>query len=77
MDPAQARAIRDRFGRPLRDILVLGDLDPAPLAARTIHDPVDQPLEMFEQSYARIERCVAELVRVLDVRPNGRARSAP
>jgi protein-tyrosine-phosphatase len=69
MDPAQARAIRDRFARPLRDIVVLGDLDPAPLAARTIQDPVDQPLEMFEQSYARIERCVAELVRVLDVGP--------
>jgi protein-tyrosine-phosphatase len=69
MDPAQGHAIRDRFGRPSRDIVVLGDLDPAPLAARTIHDPVDQPLEMFEQSYARIERCVAELVRVLNVGP--------
>jgi protein-tyrosine phosphatase len=65
MDPAQARIIRDRFGRLLRDILVLGDLDPAPLARRTIHDPVDQTLEVFEQSYARIERCVVELVQVL------------
>jgi protein-tyrosine-phosphatase len=69
MDPAQERAIRDRFGRLLRDILVLGDLDPAPLATRTIQDPVDQCLEVFEQSYARIEGCVLELVRVLGVRP--------
>jgi protein-tyrosine phosphatase len=69
MDPAQARAIRDRFGRLLRDIVVLGDLDPAALARRTIQDPVDQSLEVFEQSYARIERCVAELVQVLDVGP--------
>ncbi len=70
MDPAQARAIRDRFARRLRDIVVLGDLDPAPLATRTIQDPVDQCVEVFEQSYARIERCVAELVRVLGIRPS-------
>jgi protein-tyrosine-phosphatase len=69
MDPAQGRAIRDCFGRPLRDILVLGDVDPAPLAARTIQDPVDQSLEVFDRSYARIERCVAELVGVLEARP--------
>jgi protein-tyrosine phosphatase len=71
MDPAQGRAIRDRFGRSARDILVLGDLDPAPLTARTIRDPVDKPVEVFEWSYARIERCVAELVRVLGLRPVG------
>jgi protein-tyrosine-phosphatase len=69
MDPAQGRAIRERFGCLLRDILVLGDLDPAPLVTRTIHDPVDQGLEVFEQSYARIERCVAALVGALGVRP--------
>jgi protein-tyrosine-phosphatase len=68
MDPAQGRAIRDRFGRLRRDI-VLGDLDPAPLARRTIQDPVDQCLEVFEQSYARIERCVVELVQALGVGP--------
>ncbi len=68
MDPAQGRTIRERFGRLLRDIVVLGDLDAAPLARRTIHDPVDQSLEVFEQSYARIERCVVELVHALGVR---------
>jgi protein-tyrosine-phosphatase len=68
MDPAQGRAIRDRFGRLLRDIVVLGDLDPAPLAMRTIQDPVDQCLEVFDRSYARIERCVVELVQALGVR---------
>jgi hypothetical protein len=69
MDPTRGRAIRDRFGRMLRDILVLGDLDPAALATRTIQDPVDQCFAVFEQSYARIERCVLELARVLGVRP--------
>lgn len=77
MDPAQARTIRERFGRSLRDIVVLGDLDPARLAARTIHDPVDQPLEVFVQSYARIELCIAELVRVLDLRPVGGYEARP
>jgi len=66
-DPAQGRAIRDRFGRLPRDILVLGDVDPAATATRVIRDPVDQGVEVFEESYAQIERCVAELVRVLGV----------
>jgi protein-tyrosine phosphatase len=68
MDPAQGRAVRERFGRLPRDIVVLGDLDPAPLTRRAIHDPVDQSLEVFEQSYARIERCVVELVQALSAR---------
>jgi len=64
-DPAQGRAIQDRFGRLGRDILVLGDLDPMSMATRAIRDPVDQPVEVFEESYARIERCVATLAQVL------------
>jgi len=67
MAPAQGNAIHDRFGRLYRDILVLGDLDPTSIATRVIRDPVDQGTEVFEESYARIERCVAELVRVLGV----------
>lgn len=65
MDPAQGRAIRDRFGGLRGEILLLGDLDPAPIAMRAIRDPVDQDVEVFEESYARIERCVAELIQVL------------
>jgi len=45
--------------------LVLGDLDPQPTEPRRIHDPVRQPLAVFEQTYARIERCVRELARAV------------
>jgi protein-tyrosine-phosphatase len=32
---------------------------------RTIRDPVTQPIEVYDQSYERIERCVRELATVL------------
>jgi hypothetical protein len=69
MDPAQRRAIRERFGRSPRGIVVLGDLDPAPFVPRTILDPVEQDAEAFTESYTRIERCVADLVRTLGADP--------
>jgi protein-tyrosine phosphatase len=65
MDAGQARAVCDYFGRRPRDVLVFGDLDPAPIATRAIRDPVEQPLPVFVESYARIERCTAALVRTL------------
>ncbi len=65
MDSTQRRAIRDRFGRADGDVLVLGDLDPQPIHARAIRDPVNQPLTVFEETYARIERCARELQRVI------------
>ncbi len=70
MDPTQRRLICERFGRLPSDVLVLGDLDPAPVDGRTIRDPVDQSREVFDQVYERIARCVRELVPVL-----GSARS--
>jgi protein-tyrosine-phosphatase len=65
MDPAQQRAVCERFGSWPRDVIVLGDLDPAPVQTRTIRDPVNQPSDVFDESYERIERCVRQLVRVL------------
>ncbi len=65
MDPAQRRQICDRFGRAYRDVLVLGDLDPHPVAARTIRDPVNRPPEVFEESYSRIARCVRQLQQAI------------
>jgi protein-tyrosine phosphatase len=65
MDPTQARAVRDRFGRLPREIVVLGDLDPDAVATPAIRDPVEQGVEVFEESYARIERCVAALAQAL------------
>jgi protein-tyrosine phosphatase len=65
MDAAQQRLVCERFGRWHRDVMVLGDLDPAPVEARTIRDPVDQSREVFDQTYERIARCVRELAKVL------------
>ena len=55
MDSMQRRALRVLFGG---DGLLLGDLDPAHIERREIEDPVEQPKEVFERSYSRIDRCV-------------------
>jgi len=65
MDLTQRYEICIRFGRTEEDVLVLGDLDPQPIETRVIRDPVRQPLAVFEQTYARIERCVRELTRAV------------
>ena len=65
MDAAQGRAMRRAHGWHRRDIVVLGDLDPLPIKTRAIRDPVDQPREVFEETYSRIDRCLHELVRTL------------
>lgn len=65
MDTRQAHAIRAVFGKAGDAVLVLGDLDPGPFEGRTIRDPWNQALEVFEGSFDRIERCVAELARTL------------
>lgn len=71
MEPAQRRAVCDRFGRQARDVVVLGDLDPEPIETRGIRDPVNGPAEAFEECYARIERCVRELARAIVGAPGG------
>jgi protein-tyrosine phosphatase len=58
MEPAQQTAVCARFGRRREDVFVLGDLDPEPITTRTIRDPVEQPPSVFEESYARIDRCL-------------------
>jgi protein-tyrosine phosphatase len=65
MDPVQRRGICDRFGRSRRDVLVLGDFDPQPIATRAIPDPVKQSPDVFAEVYARIERCARELARAI------------
>ena len=68
MDTSQRRQICERFGRRPRDIVVLGDFDPAPVEARTIRDPVDQRRDVFDEVYERIARWVGEFRSVLDRR---------
>jgi protein-tyrosine-phosphatase len=62
MDVSQRRRLFERFGRDPRHVFLLGDFDPAPVETRTIRDPVEQSLEVFDEVYARIARCVRELV---------------
>jgi protein-tyrosine-phosphatase len=67
---AHARLLRRRFRRR-SGMLLLGDLDPRPIDTRAIRDPVDQPADVFRDVYARIDRCVEELVGALET--GGRA----
>ena len=65
MGEEQARALRNRFPVGRREICHLGDLDPERIDTRDILDPIEQEPEVFERSYARIDRCVAEFVRAV------------
>ncbi|HYL21854.1 MAG TPA: hypothetical protein VEU74_08820 [Gemmatimonadales bacterium] len=66
MDAGQRRAVCDRFGCLPHRVIVLGDLDPREIEQRAIPDPIHRDAAAFEESYARIERCMAELTRALD-----------
>ena len=65
MDKVQARALRRLFEPDVGEVLILGDLDPEPIETRHIQDPYDQPKEVFERCYSRIDRCVRQLVQVV------------
>jgi protein-tyrosine phosphatase len=67
MSAEQAAAVkRARRGRGVHGtVVVLGDLDPEPIARRTIRDPWDGDDAVFDESYARIVRCLDELTRAV------------
>lgn len=65
MDSQQRRAIRDQFEPRGAPVIVLGDLDPGPIRRRTILDPINQPEEVFEAVYERIDGCVRVLGKAL------------
>ena len=65
MDAIQCREIRDRFGRARRDVVLLGDFDPLSIDTRAIRDPLEQPAEVFDETYARIARCTRALGRAI------------
>jgi len=67
MEEPHRRTIRERFGRAAGDVLLLGDLDPEPVASRAIEDPVQQGPEVCDRVYARIERCVTQLAQALRI----------
>jgi len=76
MDGTQRRDVSDRFGRHPRDVFLLGDFDPQPIHTRAIQDPIEQPPAVYEQVYARIERCVALFAGALRNRARPAVRSA-
>jgi protein-tyrosine phosphatase len=69
MEAGQARQVCERFGRPPSDVFLLGDFDPVPVETRTIRDPLDASRAVYEETYARIARCVRALAQALPPRP--------
>jgi protein-tyrosine phosphatase len=75
MDNHQRRALCKRFGVGGQSVVVLGDLDPWPVATRAIEDPYNRPRAVLDVVYARIDRCLATLAPALgravtaDMRP--------
>lgn len=61
MDACQARDICHRYGKPPGQVVPLGDFDPDSSDGRTIMDPVEFPVEVFDLVYARIEKCAEQV----------------
>jgi protein-tyrosine-phosphatase len=64
VEPQQVDRLRP-FGKTTRPVLVLGDLDPFKASDRAIRDPIEQPRQVFADTYDRIDRCLAELVKTI------------
>lgn len=65
MSPGQRRRLRRESGVRPACTVVLGDLDPLEADRRTIADPFDRSEEVFEEVYARIDRCCRALAESL------------
>lgn len=67
MTAGQARRMRDRIRAAggSTTVLLLGDLDPAPIRRRAVRDPIFQPRETFEAVYERIDRGVGALAEAV------------
>jgi protein-tyrosine phosphatase len=65
MDARQAEFLARGFGVVRTRIIITGDLDPDPREPRAIRDPWRQSLEVFEQSFSRLDRCAVNLVTQL------------
>lgn len=60
MDGRQAQDVKAT--NPDIGVVVLGDLDPQPITRRAIPDPFGRPEQVFDESYARIDRCLDTLI---------------
>lgn len=66
MDTTQANALQGAFRVPREQIFIAGDLDPQQGDARTIHDPWNQSIDVFEAAFNRLDRIgkhVASLIK--------------
>lgn len=78
MESRQAQRVIRELGVPARRVLLLGDLDPHPIAARGIRDPWGLGPDVYEEVYRRISRCAVALAEGLQsLRPNPRASVVP
>lgn len=68
MSAAQAATICTTYPPEASKLLVLGDLDPLPIATRTVNDPWNGSATVFDESYARIDRCIRILVDCITAR---------
>jgi protein-tyrosine-phosphatase len=75
VDPSHARRLRRTVGAHDTSVLILGDLDPGSIRSRRIRDPWGREAEEFERVFARIDRCLEELVRITDPSPASRRGS--
>lgn len=62
MEGWQRRELLSRAPQTGSPVILLGDLDPAPIDRRAIQDPIDRPREVFERVFDRIDACCVELV---------------
>jgi protein-tyrosine phosphatase len=65
MNGKQASAIRSLAAVPSVTVLILGDFDPLPVARREIPDPWGRSDAEFDESYARIDRCLDVVANAL------------
>jgi len=65
MERGQALRLRNDFGVPPGQILLLGDLDPITPDRRLIVDPFGRGPAAFHDAYERIDRTVDTLIRHL------------
>lgn len=65
MSGDQASDVRWRGAPPHVPVVVLGDLDPERIDGRTIVDPLNSDESVFRSSYQRIDRCAAELAKLI------------
>ena len=68
MDARQAEQVVRDLGAPAERVVIAGDLDPARGQRRAIRDPWNQPIEVFIESFDRLDRCATTLVGVLGQR---------